>query len=339
MQQVIRVSLLLVVLALAGCGKPVQQGQIFVATQGGQNVKLGAVEILAFDETTINAFISQRQTEIAKQRAKLKEEVDAAQSAAKNIEEPYNKAMSENGEAKSRYYAQDTIFRTETRRAEELGKQFGELSLRIRDLSNYVAEADQRVAAVVKQAEDEAARTQDESYRNIIFRGTNQPIRTILADKQNQQGNLDSLLPKYNKLKQQVTEQAATLETEKQKLQSLESELQVKQKAAKDAEDEQSTASRRLEDAKQALVGFDVRGILFKDMPQPTVRTVSDADGRYRLELPSSGRFVVYAHAHRTVVETEDYFWFVWTSKGDLLLNNANVFGVKSADQLVPGEL
>jgi hypothetical protein len=161
-----------------------------------------------------------------------------------------------------------------------------------------------------------------------------QDVKMILADKQKQQANLDALLPKYNELQRRVTEQAAALEPEKQKLQSIEAELQEKQKAEKDAEDPHVDAGRRLDDAKQALASIDVTGILFKDLPPPAARTVSDADGKFRLELPSGGRFAVYAHAQRTVTRVEDYYWFVWANGEDDLLNNVNLFGSKSSDQV-----
>ena len=329
-------SLLLVMLAATGCGKHVQQGQIFVATQGGENVKLGAVEILAFDDATISAFVKQRQAEITQQRDKLQQEVDVAQNELEKMDAPYSKAVREFHEAQERYYDQDALVRRKTGEAKQTSTKYGEMAERVLQLSNFVAQDDQQIAAIQKNAEAEAARTQDESLRKIIFRGTNQPIRTLLADKQGQQADLEALLPKYNELKQQVNKQAASLEPEQQKLQGIEAQLQEKQKAEKDAEDLHVDANRRLDDAKRVLAGFDATDILFKDLPPPAARTVSDADGRFRLELPSGGRCAVYAHAQRTVSQTEDYFWFIWaTGKGDLLLNNANMFGSGSVDQVV----
>ena len=327
---------MLLILAVTGCGKHVQQGQIFVATQGGENVKLGAVEILAFDAATISAFVKQRQAAITQQRDKLKQEVDVAQTELEKMDAPYGKAVREFHEAQERYYDQDALVRRKTGEAKQTSTKYGEMAERVLQLSNFISQDDQQIAAIQKNAEAEAARTQDESLRKIIFRGTNQPIRTLLADKQGQQADLEALLPKYNELKHQVNEGAASLEPEQQKLQGIEAQLQEKQKAEKDAEDLHVDAGRRLDDAKQALANLDVTGILFKDPPPPAARTVSDAEGRFRLELPSGGRFAVYAHAQRTVVQSENYFWLVWgAGKSDLLLNNANMFGSGSEDQVV----
>jgi hypothetical protein len=333
--QAASILLMLLILAITGCGKDIQQGQIFIATQGGQNVKLGAVEILAFDETAISAFVKQRQAEIAQKKDKLKQDVGTAQTELQKIEEPYNKVVQESHDAQGRYYDQDAVVRRETRKAEELGKRYSEIAARVNQLSNYIAQADQRAVSVRTNAEAQH-KNDDEPTRKLFQKKADQDVRMILADKQNQQANLDELLPKFNELNRVTTGQAASLQAEKQKLQSIEAELQEKQKAEKDAENLQVDASRRLDDAKQALASFDVTGILFKDLPPSAERAVSDADGRFRLELPSSGRFAVYAHAQRTVVQTENYFWLVWaTEKSDLLLNNANMYGSESVDQVV----
>src|SRR5436305_3587960 len=87
------VSLMLISLPMLtpGCGKRVQEGQVFIATQGGQNVKMGAVEILAFEEQTINSHKNQKAAEVARQREKFQQETASAQADVEKLEEPYHK--------------------------------------------------------------------------------------------------------------------------------------------------------------------------------------------------------------------------------------------------------
>lgn len=333
--RIIYAFILFSVLPLTGCGKPVQQGQIFVATQGGENVKLGAIEILVFDEATINAFIKQRQGEIAKQLSKLNQDVGVAQAAFEKIDASYNKTVGEFQDVQQRYYNQETLIKSLTEKSQDI-QRFRVLAARMTDLSNSIAQADGQIEQICKSAQEEASRVQDQSTRTIILSQTNQQVRTVLADKHNQQSNLDSLLPKYNELQKRVAQQSAEFDEAKAKLETIAAELKEKEKAEKDAENSHIDAEHELRDAKGTLAGFDGKSVLFKELPHAVVRTVSDADGRFRFELPSNGRFAVYAHGQRTVVQTEDYFWLVWSNgKDDLLLNNANMFGSKSSDQVV----
>jgi len=329
---------LISILPVTGCGKQIQEGQIFVATQGGENVRLGAVEILVFDEATINTFIKGRREEIVKQLSKLKQGVGPAQVAFEKIDGPYNKTVGELQDVQQRYYNQETLIKSLTEKSRDI-QRFRQLAARVTDLSNSIAQADGQIEQICKNAQEEASRAQDQSTRKIILSQTNQQVRTVLADKRNQQSNLDSLLPKYSDLQKSVAEQSAGLDAEKRKLETLAAELKEKEKAKKDAENSHVDAEHELKEAKAALSGFDAKNVFFKGWPQPVVRAVSDAEGRFKLELPSGSRFAVCAHAQRTVVQTEEYFWLVWsTGKEDLLLNNANLFGSKSSDQVVSND-
>jgi len=340
LRQIICVLFLVLILPLTGCGNPVQQGQIFVATQGGENVKLGAIEILVFDEAAINAFIKQRQGVIVKQLGKLNQDVSVAQAAFEKNDVSYNKTVSELHDVQQRYYDQDALIKSLTEKSRDVQRNFRELAGQVTVLSNSIVHADEQVEQICKSAQEEASRVQDQSTRKIILSETNQQVRTVLADKHNQQANLDSLLPKYNELQKRVTDQSTWLDGEKHKLETLVAELKEKEKPEKDAENSHIDAEHELKDAKAALAGFDARSVFFTGLPPSVVRTVSDADGRFRLELQSSGRFAVYAHAQRTVVQTEDYFWLVWSNgKDDLLLNNANLFGRQSLDQVMSPNL
>jgi predicted nuclease with TOPRIM domain len=325
--------------ALTGCGRRVQPGQIFIATQGSQNVKLGAVEIFVFDETTINSFVKQKQAEIAQQRDRLRREADTAQNEFQKVEEPYKKAIGKYLDAKGRYNDQADVVRRETEKTKELDISSQGVIADINDYSNKIAEADQQIADVQKDAEKRAAIAQDELTRKEILSRVNYDPAVIHAndDKLYCQTALKELLPKSNELKQRITEQQAVLDTENQKLAKIETEMAEKQKSAKSAEESYYDAQSKLNVANQAITDFIPAQILFKDLPRPVAQIVSDAEGKFRLELPSGGRCAVFAHAQRTVAETESYYWLVWTDGGgDLLLNNANMFGTASSDQVVP---
>ena len=65
----------------------------------------------------------------------------------------------------------------------------------------------------------------------------------------------------------------------------------------------------------------------FEDLPLPRMAAETDADGRFTLRLPSTGKWVIAAHGERKLSgRVEDYYWMVRVStggEGDLLLSNS----------------
>jgi hypothetical protein len=327
----------------SGCSRRhVQEGQVFIATQGGQNVKMGAVEILAFDEQTINSHKNQKAAEIARQREKFQQEAASAQAHLEKLEEPYHKTIAAYRDIQQRYDDQGGVIRRESDKAKELEGKMREAVANIGDYTSKLSEADQKIAAVLKDAETRAAIAQEEATRKEIFSRTNSDPSIIQAnnDKSYCQQAVSAWLGKSNELSQLVAGQHAVLVTEKEKGEKIGAELIERKNAAKGLEDPYNDAQYKLDTANKALASFLPASILFSDLPQPAARAVSDAEGKFRLNLPSGGRFAIFAHAQRNVGETEDYIWLVWsTESGELLLNNANLFGSKASDQVVSNNL
>jgi hypothetical protein len=332
--------LLLCVALASGCGRPhVQEGQLFVATRSGQNVTLGAIEILAFDEATINSFKEQKSLEIDRQRDKLQQDTTMAQADLQKFEEPYRKAMTAYRDAETRYNNQAEVIRRESEKAKELDGKMHEATARIDDYVSRLSDADQRIADVLKDAQARAAIAQEEATRKEIYSRTNFDPSIIQAnnDKRDFGEALTVWLSKSNEASKLVADQRLVLATENEKFEKIGTALENRKSAAKRAEDPFSEAQDKSEAAGKALANFVTTSVLFSNLPRPTVRTVTDAEGKFRFEQPSGGRFAVFAHAQRNVGEAnEDYIWLVWSSgDGKLLLNNANMFGSKSTDQVV----
>lgn len=334
---------LIFLLALTpGCGRRVQEGQVFIATQGGENVRMGAVEILAFDEPTISSHKSQKAAEIARQHDKLQQEAAAAEADLQKLEEPYQKAMGAYRDAQKRYDDQAEVIRRESDKAKALEGKMSEATVNIRDYVSRLSDANRIIAGVLKDAEARAAIAQEEATRQEIYSRTNSDPSIIQAnnDKRYSQEALAGWLSKSNELSTPLADQRRVLADENEKGEKIESELAEKKSAAKSAEISFNDAQSKSDAASKALSDFLPASILFSDLPQPAARTVTDADGKFRLELPSGGRFAIFAHAQRNVRETEDYLWLVWSpGNGELLLNNANLFGSKSSDQVVENNL
>jgi hypothetical protein len=80
----------------------------------------------------------------------------------------------------------------------------------------------------------------------------------------------------------------------------------------------------------------------FAELPQPIVTTQTDSDGRFKIELPTKGRFVVAASAQRSVGESvEHYHWLLKVSLDGssiktVMLSNNNLSSEGSPDSLIP---
>lgn len=143
-------------------------------------------------------------------------------------------------------------------------------------------------------------------------------------------------------------------QTEKVKQRKLQQQLQaVKQQIAKyeplieDARNKLNAAEKQLSDLKsQALINQQKisnlfsEGALYEDVPESSVKTVTDADGKFILKLPTSGKFAIAAHSDRRVFDsTERYYWLIWTSLNgqdskQIMLSNQNMIGQDSDDSV-----
>ena len=80
----------------------------------------------------------------------------------------------------------------------------------------------------------------------------------------------------------------------------------------------------------------------FAELPQPIVATQTDSDGRFKIELPTKGQFVVAAIAQRSIGKSvEHYYWLLKVSLDGssiktIMLSNNNLSSEGSPDSLIP---
>lgn len=80
----------------------------------------------------------------------------------------------------------------------------------------------------------------------------------------------------------------------------------------------------------------------FNNLPVPVATATTNADGKFTVKLPKSGRYVLVAHSTRKVVDaSEEYYWMVRAdlSSGEnknLTLSNNNYTDSESTDSLLP---
>jgi hypothetical protein len=104
------------------------------------------------------------------------------------------------------------------------------------------------------------------------------------------------------------------------------------------AEQRAAKAAGRLDEAltRQKLLHSAVP--YFEGLPQPAATAKTDADGRFQLNIPDEGDYVLVASSTRVVFNTvEKYFWIVRVRAGDskVTLSNDNLTTSASADSVV----
>jgi hypothetical protein len=63
----------------------------------------------------------------------------------------------------------------------------------------------------------------------------------------------------------------------------------------------------------------------FLGLPEPTATAKTDADGRFKLNLPVEGDFVIVASSTRQVFDkVEKYYWMVRLKPAELTLSLSN---------------
>jgi hypothetical protein len=104
MKTALRLSWVPFALALIGCGghgstSPVSQGKldgdVFIVTQGAENVKLGLVEVQVLPYGETKTSIAKTRAQAEREVANLQPKLDAARTALASAEARYNAAKAE----------------------------------------------------------------------------------------------------------------------------------------------------------------------------------------------------------------------------------------------------
>jgi len=96
----------------------------------------------------------------------------------------------------------------------------------------------------------------------------------------------------------------------------------------------------RLVDVQNKMTHFITNDFLLVDLPEGIAKATTDADGKFSMKLPNTGKFALAAHSQRRVFDsTEQYYWLVWVSidaeqAKQVMLTNQNLMGEDSPDSV-----
>ncbi len=114
--------------------------------------------------------------------------------------------------------------------------------------------------------------------------------------------------------------------------------LQAALEQARNTHYEAQNAYYRLLDERSKLMSG---GFYFEKLPQPISATQTNSDGKFKLEVPTNGGFVIAANGRRSVGDrTERYYWLIrlsldGASAKTIMLSNNNLSSEGSPDSLI----
>jgi hypothetical protein len=283
--ELVLLAVLPFVLSLAGCERAVNV-EVFVVTRGGENMKLGLVEVGAHSQKRIGPRLSAFFQDWRKESRGLDGVAEKANMIAR--------AASQSVAA-----AQDTVTVRERDR-----------SLALASLAQVIEDAEQRVDRYVEdvQLKTSVSDVAIRSFKNKFGLGD-----FTYCEK-------TCLLNRFEETRKALAGEQwtgiPTLRDEVLKAITTADEADLKYQSAILEVGSAKTASARamaeLENVSAAAGDSLTIEHVFSQLPIPEASAKTDADGKCRLVLPRNDDWIVVAHAERAVGEdTEQYWWRV----------------------------
>jgi hypothetical protein len=315
------------IMVLAGCSPREEKvdGSIFIVTQGGENFKLGLVTVSFFSQQQIEPYLTKitfdfdkTRKELKKQQESLNEKHTKAILARDVLEQQYKQAKDLADETLQKIGG-DSITRPEFSALNEtlLESEVAErdkLQRKINESNTSTGISDTN-SAVAKMASSDA-------YLKSFHQENVKRLERQKQKTAEMQTNWDSLKPAYLK---QVDK--------KNRL------YQAWQKAS----DQPDAYAKSLATVTGRLESWltEQPQAYFNNLPTALAVTKTDADGKFSLQLPQKGEFILAAQAQRLVSNnTEKYFWLIrihpdGKSVMQVMLSNDNLITVNSSESAV----
>ena len=289
-----------------GCSPKPTKGQVFIVTRGAENIKLGLVDVLVFDEKGVAAFLEKKKPAVESEAALRSENLRKAEKELQGAQYALDEFQRTNEAFQSTFLEQKSQLSALKREVLELNN--GPTEARLATIKKMEALQSQMLQSRRSQSLDAAADQLQKAFK------LKEELDAIDRQEKENAPVLEAKKARHAELEKQVT--AVRGPSEKQ-LTDLSSRV-VSCKAAHDR-------------ARNAAAHFPSLEFYLSDpLPAPHMKTVTDADGKFELRLPRKGRFSVFARATRKVgSESENYAWFFWlptaTDDTPLLLSNNNL--------------
>lgn len=309
-------ALLFILGACQGEGKV--EGEVFIVTEGRENIEMGLVEVKAVNSSSLDEYLEERHKRSQKEVQMLAQKAAAQLDSLSLAQERFRERKAEYESAQAKY---DEV-RQEYRR-----------SLRSYDSSPQAEEGD-RVA--VNLGETITLRNETSSASTETGYMSGGDLGTVLEVE-------EAEINTYYKVEADdgdvgwtpfVSEFAGLDENlislRRQSKEKVERSRKIYRKAREDRDD----IANRVEDTYGRIPTYREQRYYFEDMPQAAKSDETGSDGTYELSVEGGTPYYIVAQASRSVGDREEqYYWMVETSVSggetkEVNLSNNNLGGV-----------
>lgn len=354
------------IICLSGC-KPKQvtlSGQIFIVTQGADNIKLGDVVVCLIDRQQVTNFLQNRQIEMASEIQKAKQdnleahqsaidlakaEVKSAQETVKNEAELIPNAQDQLDKAKAAY---DEFMAAQPLRTNAIYlKVKRDLNFRTQLVVSQ-RQSIQELETELTKARNPAPAVWVEDYNGQFGRSghwagggvsqvTIQADTLYLANAERDLEKTGAQIDADNQALRKMEQDVADVQGSK--LQIAQSFLSAAQARLTQAQSRLFTAQINLETVTRRPVPEPnpiTAENYFRGFPPVVLqKAISDPDGKFSIVYRQSKAVIIFAAAQRKVMDkTENYYWLVDAPNNvetaQLILSNNNLADVDPDNHL-----
>ena len=299
MKKIIIPAILLLSLTLFGC-KPKEttlSGQVFIVTKGGENIKLGLVEVQLLDKQQVKDFLQKMQPQIDLEIASRKREYDAA------------KTNDEIAAADFNAFETNSLFNGD----------YAKLKARCDKLVRENDFSEERIIANAQWLEKLKADVQAANNAAEIAREADLPPERYLIAVFDKSRDLQNFADEYKGVLETIDSSISTNRAEIDQLHSQMEQILNQEKSKLEA------AVTRFKAATLKIIAYPVIKTYFSDFsPVAIKKTATDADGKFSFTYPRDTVFTLFATSQRMVGDkTENYCWLVNAPNG---VENAQIF-------------
>ncbi len=302
---------------LVGCSPKATKGQVFIVTRSAENIKLGLVDVLLFDEQTVSDFLQKKKPAVEKEVGLRAEGLRRAETWQQEAQRALEQFQRTNEAFQPTFLEQKAQFSTLKQEIWDL--EHGPLNLRL---------------AKIRQLEALQAQLRQSHNANDLDAAAEQVKKALDLQKE------------FDAIDLQEKENAPKIKKKEAQYAELDKQITAvstsSEKKVTELSERVTLCNADCKKAKTAVMQFPTLDFYLSDpLPAPSMKTTTDADGKFEVKLPRKGRFAVFARASRSSEsKTENYAWFFWlpsaSDETPLMLSNNNLVFAEYAGNVLP---
>jgi len=314
-------TLVTVTLLGLGCSDPAQiSGQVFVVTEGRENIELGLVNVRAIPADAVDQHLDERYEKAREHVKELAAQVDPKLDSIAHISRSIDSLQAKK--------------RTLTRKISSLNQKVEEAKSRLSEEAsrrNHNFASGDEVAVRYDIPFRRGPSTTEPEIRELspgtigVVQAKDDPFYKVeIGDQEG--WVLDLYLVNrstYQKLESTQDQARPQIQEAEARKEGVEKKLyEVKKKLADTA--------RRARSLLSSIETYRSQSFFFSDLPNPSDSAKTDADGKFQLKVDQGTPYYLAAHATRSIVDSEEeYYWLTRvepsSDQNTVLLSNDNM--------------